>query len=696
MKLVIDKKLKRLGVAVSGGVDSMVLLHLLLRDFCGELFVINIDHNLRAESGADTEFVRGFCKAQGLKFRAFSVDVKAHCKASGVSLELGARELRYRAFEEARKEFKLDAIATAHHADDNAETVMFRILRGTGVAGLRGIGEREGFVRPLLAFSKAEIEAYARDNRVPFVVDKTNAETDYTRNFLRLEVLPKIEERFPAYREALARLTASAVEAQEAIDYFALRAMGDGDTYILPKSAFIAPLAIAKRSVTAVMSAMGAGDLTEAVHLNAIIDLANSRKGSRLDLPCGITVFNEEVVLKFCKKTLVTPTLRALAKHFPVPLYVVGGAVRDWLLGYAGADIDLASSASSDEVMRFLEGTEFKVHTTNKKLGTLRIVTHGAEFEYTAFRTDSYDMRGTHEPVEVKFTDDIEVDARRRDLRINAIYYDILGDKYVDPTGGQADLKAGVVHTTRVPSEVFREDALRMLRAVRLSNALGLTLSSEVVKGIAENATSLAGVSRERVWDELSKIIVSDTKYGKSEAHTKAIAQLIDTGLMKYIVPEITEVPKLFSKVKPIVRLPALMSKVPEAVLGKRLGSLKLPKSIASDTERLVTLLPTDFAGTEELELRRLIQKNHDIIDKLIQLIGADGRLSQTYEKMRADGIPFTAKGLLIRGEDLEEVPPAQRGKAISALLSKAVDGSLKTKETQKEFIANFLKRNCD
>lgn len=199
-------------VALSGGIDSMVLLHL-LRSLPApwklELHAAHFDHRMRPESGADAAWVRGVC-------RAWEVPVTIGAARGELHGQAAARAARYEFLEETATRIGADRIATAHQADDQSETVLFRIARGTGLRGLAGIPPRRGrIVRPLLPFDRAEIEEYARRWRVPYREDPTNIGVDYTRNYLRHEVLPRLERVAPGAARSLRRLAAHAREEVE-------------------------------------------------------------------------------------------------------------------------------------------------------------------------------------------------------------------------------------------------------------------------------------------------------------------------------------------------------------------------------------------------------------------------------------------------------------------------------------------------
>lgn len=194
---------QKIVVAVSGGVDSVVLLHC-LRNFAAknrnELVVAHFHHGLRgAEADADEAFVRGLAEAAGLPFFSERGDVAAYAREKGLSTEEAGRELRYAFLERVRRETGADLIATGHHASDQAETVLYRLARGAGWRGLAGIPLRRGpIVRPLLFAYREDIEAFAAEAGLSYRLDRSNYELDFRRNVIRREVLPLLRERVNA------------------------------------------------------------------------------------------------------------------------------------------------------------------------------------------------------------------------------------------------------------------------------------------------------------------------------------------------------------------------------------------------------------------------------------------------------------------------------------------------------------------
>ena len=244
-------------------------------------------------------------------------------------------------------------------------------------------------------------------------------------------------------------------------------------------------------------------------------------------------------------KTEVPAPLAALGRAAEAQgtvFYIVGGAVRDALLGFSPADHDLAGPLRPEEVAS-LHLSDITVLDPVNGLGTalLQQGTPGDRhmYEYTAFRMDSY-RDGCHRPQEVVFTTDIHQDALRRDFTINALYAKLPEGNIIDPTGaGTADLEARTVRMIR--PDTMQEDALRILRMVRFACALGFEIDADTWKAAEENIPHLAHISGERIRDELFRILLSDTVYGTEGAVRRGLYMLRDLGALPYILPELEE-----------------------------------------------------------------------------------------------------------------------------------------------------------
>lgn len=239
-KLSFLKKSKIL-IAISGGIDSVVLTHL-----CHQLklniALAHCNFNLRAEeSNADEHFVLQLANQLGLEVFTQRFNTTAYAKDKKLSIQMAARELRYTWFEELANQLQFNYILTAHHADDNLETFLINFTRGTGLEGLTGIPEvNDKFVRPLLPFSSEEIAAYAKENSINWREDSSNKSVKYLRNKLRHEVIPILKEINPSllqsFESTLSNLKDTADIVEESTNAVLKRAViANNDYYIVFK-----------------------------------------------------------------------------------------------------------------------------------------------------------------------------------------------------------------------------------------------------------------------------------------------------------------------------------------------------------------------------------------------------------------------------------------------------------------------------
>lgn len=223
-------------IGFSGGPDSLCLFDFMLgisEEYKLKLYPVHINHNLRGkDSDDDQKFCEEYARSHGLELRVFSFDCNSYAREHGLSTEEAGRKFRYNAFSEVAKEAlkenpnKKVCIAVAQNADDQAETVLMRIIRGTGTDGLSGIpykrpigdGSDINIIRPLLSVFRDDIEAYCREKNLSPRIDHTNMESVYGRNKIRLNLLPDLKEYNPNIKEALIRLAASAEEDGRFLD----------------------------------------------------------------------------------------------------------------------------------------------------------------------------------------------------------------------------------------------------------------------------------------------------------------------------------------------------------------------------------------------------------------------------------------------------------------------------------------------
>lgn len=206
-------------VALSGGADSVALL-LLLDEMGYKVHALHCNFHLRGEeSDRDERFCEDLCLKKNIPFHRIHFDTLMYSETHKMSVEMAARELRYRYFEQLRKDIGAEGICVAHHQDDTVETVLLNLVRGTGLRGLTGIQPRNGAIlRPLLCVTRTEIEAYLATKQQDYVTDSTNLETDFVRNKIRLQVVPLLRQLNPAVSENIVRTAEHLTEAQKVLD----------------------------------------------------------------------------------------------------------------------------------------------------------------------------------------------------------------------------------------------------------------------------------------------------------------------------------------------------------------------------------------------------------------------------------------------------------------------------------------------
>lgn len=285
--------------AVSGGLDSMCLLHLAVSWGTGEGYTVlaaHFNHQLRGENAdRDEQFVRDYCEARNLPFLCGRGDTRALAEADRLSIEEAARRLRYRYLEDTALGVRADWILTAHHADDNAETMLLNLCRGTGLRGLTGIPTvRENICRPFRDIPRAELLQYAAENGIPHVEDETNDGDEAARNLIRHYVLPVLKEINPRAVDNMARTALTLESENKAMDQLARRltqeVKSSPQRVTLPIKAFSGtPPAIRERAVLQVLQRVPelAGKVANAHVASVAALLCRRSRNSQVSLPGG-------------------------------------------------------------------------------------------------------------------------------------------------------------------------------------------------------------------------------------------------------------------------------------------------------------------------------------------------------------------------------------------------------------------------
>lgn len=302
---------------VSGGPDSVALLHLLqrLKEELGfELYASHLNHMFRGEEAvADARLVEGLTGEWGIPLISEKINVPEYLKNSKLSPQIGAREIRYRFFKDSASKMGANRIALGHHADDQAETVLINLIRGSGITGLKGIPPvREGlYIRPLMGIRRIQIEEYCRSFGIPYRMDSSNLKTIYFRNRIRLELIPLLEEKYnPAVVESLNRLADLAREEDMLLDSISRAAYEDSVDHSAEDRIVFSldkikcyPTAVRRRVVRIAVRRLAGYDVIPGYgHTDRVEDIINSGiNRGRVDLPGGISTVIRYRLLEIIK-----------------------------------------------------------------------------------------------------------------------------------------------------------------------------------------------------------------------------------------------------------------------------------------------------------------------------------------------------------------------------------------------------------
>ncbi len=402
----------------------------------------------------------------------------------------------------------------------------------------------------------------------------------------------------------------------------------------------------------------------------------------------------------------ISNELKELSSCFGGELFVVGGFVRNAVLGFSNTDIDLCGKFTPTEVEGLLKD-KFKVILDYASFGSVLILGKDCKYEYTTFRKDSY-KNGEHRPFEVAFTKDIVIDAKRRDFTANALYFNIEKNQILDPTGyGLIDTKNKVLRACR-GEQTFLEDGLRLLRLVRISGELGFKIEEKTFEYAKAHSHLLKDIKAERKREELNKILVCETKYNyvKKDSVFNSLILMTSLNLWQYLIPEMTmgqgikQNPKYhkYNVLEHIfyttmfadksIRLSALLHDIGKAqsyfedgnfyrhpqigaeltrkILGQ--SGLKYSKKEIDEVVFLVENHMIDLnLDMSEKKIRLFLLDNFKYLDKLILLKNADAKGSgmgathkkfkekwtAIYKQMKKENVPFDARKTNLCGDEV-------------------------------------------
>lgn len=429
---------------------------------------------------------------------------------------------------------------------------------------------------------------------------------------------------------------------------------------------------------------------------------------------------------------LIPRPLAMLADACDFPVYVVGGAVRDFSAGYLTTesiafDWDICAPVSPEAFASAAEEQGFAVCSVYRNTGTVKLKDgDGRGYEFTSFRSDEY-VRGVHRPEKICFTTDISLDARRRDFTCNAVYYEIKKSEFVDPLNGLRDIAQQTLRTVREAERVFGEDGLRLLRLARQSAQLGFSPDEATLQGARRNALLIRDIVPERILSELNLLLHADEKYGVRNGPYHGLHILKETGVLGVILPELQAGDGMAQRADfhrydvlehtfrcvlyspPSVRMAALLHDVGKPYCKMRDGNvhahpeegariareiltrLKAPKKEIERVSKLVLWHMYDMdSKTKERKLRRFFAENLELLPDLLALKQADFsackdnlspsptniRWESILSKMREEGVPLNLNELKISGKDLlnSGMPPSFIGKILHRLWLQCVN----------------------
>ena len=296
----IFKPNAKVGVGVSGGIDSMSLLHFLnthKEELGIEVIAVNVNHCTRREDVDEANFVERYCEKYHIPFIKEVANAQALMKTSKLTMEEACREVRFGVFEDLRQKGKIDYIALGHHQRDQAETILMHIVRGSGLRGASGMAmvKDDFIIRPFLTLPKEYLEKYVIDDKIPFMQDFSNQDINISRNFVRLEILPKLREIWPNVEAAICNFGRFCREDDELIQsYLNFDAVVYEKNLVkIPRNYFVYPKSMLYRLIDKSLAHLKANQNFERKHFDEILKLSRKPNGTRINLPNKIVAYTE-------------------------------------------------------------------------------------------------------------------------------------------------------------------------------------------------------------------------------------------------------------------------------------------------------------------------------------------------------------------------------------------------------------------
>lgn len=397
-------------------------------------------------------------------------------------------------------------------------------------------------------------------------------------------------------------------------------------------------------------------------------------------------------------KIFVSKNLKELSEVFSkhAKLFIVGGYVRNSLLGIGNTDVDLAGNLPPEKVAQILKGTKFEVLEKSTRFGYVKIRCETEVYEYTAFRKDNYYDGGTHKVQSISYVEDLRQDAMRRDFTINALYYDIETKKIIDIYSGLLDLKNEVVRTVEVPGFVLAHDGTRILRMIRLSSELDFKIDFSTFAAAKKYAHLLHDVSPSRKFDELMAILRASTRYSISsrKAHLKGLGAFNDLRLWNSffvatnrvhlkMVKKLSVENMFFGLLIDIIDTikPDCIEYFIKDLLGK--NGFCLSNTIIQHTNNIICGY---YDALNRMSNKTYFFKYFHCFDKIAEILTARSKKLYAkykffYSYIKKHKLPTHIKDLDINGDDIKthcpDIPEKKYGSVLLGLLSKVFDGEV-------------------
>lgn len=365
---------------------------------------------------------------------------------------------------------------------------------------------------------------------------------------------------------------------------------------------------------------------------------------------------------------------------------IVGGSVRDFLLGGVPKDYDLATDATPDEVISALSG--YRVLETGIKHGTVTVMADGEPYEITTYRIDG-EYNDSRHPSSVTFTRTLADDLARRDFTMNALAYGKDGS-LTDLYGGEGDIRNKTIRAVGVASERFTEDALRIMRALRFSSVLGFKIEKETAEGMLSCRELIKRVSAERIYSELKKLVLGKYALGVMKEHREVLlSPLPELPTSEHIRNE-----GEFYRADLPTRLAALFARSPLADFSGAMLRLKADNKTRIGAETVISVVGADIS-TKRAVKRLLAEHGREAVERLFavrRILGedCDGGL---LDEALTDGIPYKISELAVCGNDLIALGLSGEaiGKMLSRLLSEVIEERL---HNEREALLSFVTKS--